>query len=234
MEKTISQIQPPAKAKYQLFLDTNVIMSRACEYENNHHKCKKILTSKYNIYTSKTVKRELKKLVRRRKDYRDKLILWKYESKDSKQQQGINKYLKQISFNRNDLRFLKRIRVFLLKEQRGRDWIGMYQLHVDLIETRIEECLEKEIIKPLLPVVKDRAAFKSLLTIITNSVDCQIVLDMMFGIKKRRQQINFITDDYNDIIQQNAAIQRWYTTFFKQTGSFLEILSVSEAVKRIT
>jgi predicted nucleic acid-binding protein len=232
MEKTQSKTHPTPIPSEQFFLDTNVIWSRGCEYEYFHKPCKKLLTSANRKYTSKTVKKELKKVIKRRKTYYVRLLSWKHKPKKERQLKGIKEYLKQISFNENDTKFLNAIRGYILRDRRGQDWLGFYRLYIDLIESQISECLTKEITKPLLPQAKQGSAYEFLNSVVENRVDCQIVLDMIDGFRKSNQNINFTTGDYKDIILQNNTIQQWYTTFFKKE-SFFEILSITEAVKRL-
>ncbi len=209
------------------FLDSNIFLGGILEYETFHRQCKRLLTSKSNNYTSVTVRKEVTKVIARRKKYYNKLLISKYQKTVD-----INEYIEKIALYESDVNFLKNIRKFIINKLRGEDWYGMYRTHLMLIEQMFDKCLASDVINPLIKKSIDKKALNGINTILNNRTDSQILLDMIYEFKAKNEFMYFTTSDYEDFINNEEEILHWVSTFFK-TQNFFGIIGISKAISII-
>lgn len=194
------------------------------EHHPIHRKCKRLLQADVGKFTCKTVERELKRIQQRRRDYNKLLVAYKY-----KPETDYTTYVKGLAIPPTDKQFLLRIRQYLLNNYRGKDWFGMYRIHQEIITKEIARCLETEIENPLVKRANDALLFSAINTIVTNKVDCQILADMIVGLRNTISELNFTTEDKQDFLNNKTAITQLYENHFK-TVCFFRILKVQEAL----
>ncbi len=209
------------------FLDTNIILARVLEHHKKHRQCLQLLSAPVTRYSSMTVKRELTKIQNRRRNYNGLLIRHKL-----KRGTDFKSYVKGLNIPITDKQFLLTTRRYILNKYRGADWFGMYRHHLNLINLELTKCFSAEIETPLVPKTKDAKLFSEVQSLITNLADCQILLDMIVGLRNIANPLFFTTQDKKDYLTKKTAIQQWYEAYF-QCSCFFQMGDITEALAHL-
>lgn len=211
----------------QFFLDTNIILARVLEHHSLHRLCKQLLKTPVTKFTSESVRRELQKIHTRRRDYYGLLLAHKYQRKTD-----YKAYIEGLPIPKSDKAFLKQVQRFIHEKYRRADWYGMYRTHLDIINKEFTQCFQTEIEMPLVAQANDSNLFSEINRIIQNKADCQILLDMIVGLRHITNPLFFTTQDKKDYLSKQTDIQRWYEAYF-QSPCFFQMGDIREALAHL-
>jgi len=181
----------------RLFLDTNLFLCYATDFEKKHTKCQRIFNEDYRRYTGKRVVEELEKIKRRRVPmYRD--IISIYKSKDP-----LRKLMQQYRINPNDLKHLSQLITHLRRMDKTKALTYLRQVS-RLIERGVQYALSR-VIKPLIQPSGDLTCEAAIEKCIGNFNDARILVDALCWAEKTKPA-TFCTLDYSDIIARRELI----------------------------
>lgn len=183
------------------FLDSNIFLAYATDFEPNHPKSRRLFHGNYNRYSGIRVKAELSKIRRRRAKL--------YEELDIFLSQGntIQNFRPQIHLKGND-----QIHVTQLLNQLAaipkNDLLRLFRKIIRIIELEIENAFGM-VTKPLVPISGDLACESQIDMLIGNSSDAEILVDALcWAEKKHSSKITFCTTDYCDILNKRIQIYK--------------------------
>ena len=185
--------------KLRLFLDTNLFLCYAIDFEQNHLKSKRLFHGKYNRYTGIRVRMELNKIKKRR------ATIYKDLSQFYSQNIPSATFQPKVQLNTNDLLHIRQLLTHLKSMNKTK--VLTYVRKIGrIIDQGIKHAFSL-IISPLILPSGDLACEKRIELCIGNSNDARILVDALCWAESASPAI-FCTLDYSDIIMKRPAIYR--------------------------
>ena len=181
------------------FLDTNIFIAYATDFEKNHFKSVRLFHGNHNRYSGIRVKAELNKIKNRRTKLYEDLYLF------LSQGGSIQNFHPQVQPSPNDQIHLNQLITQLSKSNKN-ETLKLLRKIVRIIELGVEYALSL-VIKPLVPISGDLACERQISLLIGNTCDAEILIDALCWAEKYNSStITFCTTDYTDVLKNRAKI----------------------------
>jgi len=180
-----------------IFIDTNIFLSYATDFEKNHDKSECLFHGKYDRHTGIRVKMELDNIKKRRtKIYKDLLQFYKQNS-------CISNFKPSVKLKKNDEIHLKEL-LNHLKTIKKSEVLRCIRTIGRIIDQGVRHALSL-VASPLIPFSRDLLCEKQMEMCIRNQNDAKIFVDALCWAEDNSPAI-FCTQDYSDIVSKREAI----------------------------
>jgi hypothetical protein len=183
----------------QLFLDSNIFLSYATDFEKNHKKSVRLFHGNFNRYSGIRVRAELNKIRRRRWQLYEDLYAYLDQNKQT------NEFVSQITLSKNDRIHVEQLLNLLSKMSKEALMLLLRKIS-RIIEQGVQLALSMTL-KPLIPISGDLSSEKQIAQITDNLSDAEILVDALCWAEKNHgSKITYCTTDYGDVLNKRVQI----------------------------
>lgn len=183
----------------EVFLDTNIFLAYATDFERSHQKAVIIFHGPHTRHTAIRVQAELSKIRKRR----TKL----YEDLDNflGGQYALQQFKPKVEINSNDERHLAQLLGELSKTDRNKV-LRLFRSIRRIIDEQIRISFSL-VARPLVPISGDLACEAIIERLVTNQSDAEILVDALcWAENNHKSAIVFCTVDWTDVLSKRTDI----------------------------
>jgi len=210
-----------------VFLDTNIILAYAIDFEeDNHKKAVTLFHGSHTRFTAIRVKSELGKIKRRR------AVLYNDLDQFLGADRPVSEFNPSVQIKSNDKKHLSQLLTKLSNTDK-QEILKLFRKMRRIIDQQITIAFSM-IARPLIPISSDLSGVAALGTLINNQSDVEILIDALcWAENNKKRTIIFCTVDWTDVLGQRTAIYAKICSIRGCTTKEipLEIRSLQELIK---